>query len=143
MPAEDAVRKASESFYAALARMLNGDAGPMADVWSHGASVTTMHPIGGREVGWSQVETPWKELAKVATEGKVALLDRVVHVSGDMGYEIGIEKGQVAVAGQKIPIEHRVTNVYRREANGWKIVHHHADLSPAMMAALARLRGKG
>jgi ketosteroid isomerase-like protein len=141
MPAEDEVRKASESFYAALDRMLNGDAGPMADVWSHGASVTTMHPVGGREVGWSRVETPWKELAKLATDGKVALLDRVVHVAGDMGYEIGIEKGQVTMAGQKIPIEHRATNVYRREAGGWKIVHHHADLSPAMVAALGRLRG--
>jgi ketosteroid isomerase-like protein len=143
MPAEDEVRKASESFYAALDRMLNGDAGPMADVWSHGASVTTMHPVGGREVGWSQVETPWKELAKLVTEGKAVLHDRVVHVAGDMGYEIGIEKGQVTMAGQKIPIEHRATNVYRREAGGWKIVHHHADLSPAMVAALGRLRGKG
>jgi ketosteroid isomerase-like protein len=105
--------------------------------------VTTMHPVGGREVGWSQVETPWKELAKLAMEGKAALHDRVVHVAGDMGYEIGIEKGQVTMAGQKIPIEHRATNVYRREAGGWKIVHHHADLSPAMVATLGRLRGKG
>jgi ketosteroid isomerase-like protein len=143
MPAEDEVRKASEAFYAALNRMLNGDAGQMAEVWSHGPSVTTMHPVGGREVGWSQVEAPWKELAKVATDGKAALLERVVHVAGDMGYEVGIEKGQVTMAGQKIPIEHRATNVYRREAGGWKIVHHHADLSPTMVAALARLRGKG
>jgi hypothetical protein len=52
----DEVRKASEQFYAALNRMLNGDAGPMADIWSHSAVVTTMHPIGGREVGWATFE---------------------------------------------------------------------------------------
>lgn len=52
----DEVRKASEQFYAALNRMLNGDAGPMADIWSHSAVVTTMHPIGGREVGWAMFE---------------------------------------------------------------------------------------
>ncbi|MCG8606139.1 hypothetical protein MJD09_14270 [bacterium] len=28
--------------------MANGDAGSMADIWSHGADVTVMHPIGGR-----------------------------------------------------------------------------------------------
>jgi len=51
MRVEDEVRKASEDFYAALNRMANGDAGSMADIWSHGADVTAMHPIGGRHVG--------------------------------------------------------------------------------------------
>ena len=55
MSAEDDVRKASEQFYAALNRMANGDALPLADIWSQGAGVTTMHPIGGREVGWDKV----------------------------------------------------------------------------------------
>ena len=50
--AKDEVRKASKQFYAALNRMLNGDAGPLEDIWSHKAIVTTMHPIGGR-VGFS------------------------------------------------------------------------------------------
>jgi hypothetical protein len=54
MSAEDEVRKASEQFYSALNRMLNGDAGPLADIWSHSASVTTLHPLGGREVGWEK-----------------------------------------------------------------------------------------
>ena len=52
MASEDEVRRASEQFYAALNRMLNGDAGPLAAIWAHGLAVTTMHPIGGREVGW-------------------------------------------------------------------------------------------
>jgi ketosteroid isomerase-like protein len=32
-----------------------------------------------------------------------------------------------------------VTNVYRREADGWKMIHHHTDLSPAMLDVLADL----
>lgn len=32
--------------------MANGDARPLSDIWSHGAAVTAMHPIGGRQVGW-------------------------------------------------------------------------------------------
>ena len=50
-----AVRKASKAFYAALNAMAKGDAAPMMAAWSHGATATTMHPIGGREAGWAQV----------------------------------------------------------------------------------------
>ena len=50
MQAEDEVRAASEKFYAASKRMLNGDAASLTDIWSHAVNVTTMHPIGGREV---------------------------------------------------------------------------------------------
>ena len=53
--AEDEVRAASQQFYAALNSAANGDAGPMAAIWSQGTDVTTMHPIGGRQIGWDQV----------------------------------------------------------------------------------------
>jgi ketosteroid isomerase-like protein len=132
MSAEDDVRKASEQFYAALNKMLNGDASQMAGIWSHSATVTTMHPIGGREVGWDKVEGPWNGVASMASNGQAKLIDQVIVASGDMAYEVGVEKGQVTMAGQSIPIEHRVTNVYRREGGAWKIVHHHTDLSTGM-----------
>jgi ketosteroid isomerase-like protein len=141
MSAEDEVRKASTQFYAALNRMLNGDASQMQGVWSHGPGVTTMHPVGGREVGWAQVERPWTELAKLISEGQAGLNDQVVQAAGDLGYEVGAEKGHVTLGGCRVNIDHRVTNIYRREAGAWKIVHHHADVSPAMLEALARLQG--
>jgi hypothetical protein len=40
------VRVASETFYAALNRMLNGNAASLAEIWSHSGDVTTLHPIG-------------------------------------------------------------------------------------------------
>ena len=57
MTTEDEVRAASETFYAALNRMLSGDAGALGEIWSHSSAVTTMHPIGGREVGCPRLET--------------------------------------------------------------------------------------
>ena len=58
----------------------------------------------------------------------------------DLAYELGTEHGQATLAGEQITIEQRVTNVYRREGGEWKIVHHHTDLSPAMLALLERLQ---
>ena len=140
-PAEQDVRRASSAFYAALNSMANGDAGPMADIWSHSDSVTTMHPIGGREVGWEQVEGPWHQVASMSSGGKIVLNDQLVQVSQDLAYEVGTEKGEFTLAGEEISVDARVTNVYRRGADGWKIVHHHADISPAMVELLQRVGG--
>lgn len=142
MSAENEVRQASEQFYAALNRMAHGDASSMPDVWSHSATVTTMHPIGGREVGWDEVKGPWGQVAQMASGGQVNLNDQLIQVSGDMAYEVGTEQGQFTMAGEQVAINHRVTNIYRREAGGWKIVHHHTDLSPAMLEILGRLQAR-
>ena len=140
MSSEDEVRDASARFYAALNRMLDGDSAPLADIWSHGAAVTTMHPIGGRETGWDEVRGSFEQVAQLASGGHADLRDQSIQVAGDMACEVGVEQGQATLAGERITIEQRVTNIYRREAGEWKIVHHHTDLSPAMLDILSRLQ---
>jgi ketosteroid isomerase-like protein len=95
MSTEDEVRQASDRFYAALNRMLNGDAGPMMEVWSHSSDVTTMHPIGGREVGWEQVRVPWEQVAAICSGGQGTLRDPLIRVVGDLAYQVGTEMGGV------------------------------------------------
>src|SRR5258708_14801384 len=99
MTTEDDVHAASTKFYSALNRMLNGDAGPLGDIWSHSATVTTMHPIGGREVGWDQVRGSWEQVAQLTTEGQVTLSDQFIQVGGDTASELGVEPGQFTVSG--------------------------------------------
>jgi ketosteroid isomerase-like protein len=142
MSTDDEVRKASEQFYAALNRMANGDARSLGDIWSQSADVTTMHPIGGREVGWDKVRGSFQQVAEIASEGRIRLDDQLIRVVGDLAYELGSERGQAKFAGQQISLDHRVTNIYRREAGSWKIVHHHTDVSPAMLDVLNRLQTK-
>jgi ketosteroid isomerase-like protein len=140
MSTEDEIRKASEQFYAGLNRMANGERGALADSWSHSATVTTMHPIGGRQVGWDAVRDSFDQVAEMASDGKIGLKDQSIQIAGEMAYEVGIEHGQFKMAGHQISLEHRVTNIYRREAGGWKLVHHHTDTSPAMLDVLSSLQ---
>lgn len=140
MSTEDEVRKASKQFYEALNEMANGDAGALAGVWSHGSAVTAMHPIGGRQVGWDEVGGSFAQVAQLASGGKIALEDQLIRVSGDMAYEVGVERGQIKLGGQQVDIEHRVTNVYQREGGAWKMTHHHTDAAPAMIEALNALQ---
>lgn len=140
MAAEDEVRNASAKFYAAINGMASGDAGQMADAWSQTGTVTAMHPIGGRNEGWDSVRDSFAGVAAIASAGKVELAEQKVHVGTDLAYEIGIERGWATLAGERVEIEQRVTNIYRLEDGQWKMVHHHTDLSPAMLELLSRLQ---
>jgi ketosteroid isomerase-like protein len=142
MSREDEIRKASAQFYVALNRMLNGDAQPLSDIWSHGPTVTTMHPIGGRQVGWNEVRESWEQVAQGASDGKVELKDQLIRVFGDVAYEAGVESPEFKLGGEKVAGQIRVTNIYRREAGAWKMTHHHTDLAPAMVEVLDRLQSR-
>ena len=50
-------------------------------------------------------------------------------VGPDVAYTVEIERFEAKVGGQPEPSEFalRVTCIYRREADGWKLVHRHAD----------------
>ena len=48
---------------------------------------------------------------------------------------MGTEHGQSRVGDETLRIDWRVTNAYRREADGWKIVHH-TDFSKEVAEAL-------
>ena len=140
MSTTDEVRSASNQFYAALNKMVKGNSQSLSDIWSHNSEVTTMHPIGGRQVGWKDVWATWDQTAQVASEGHVELQDQFIRVVGDIAYEIGVEKAGITIAGQKVTDQVRVTNIYQKEGGTWKIVHHHSDLSPVMVEVLNKLQ---
>lgn len=140
MNAEDAVKAASRAFYTALNRMLAGDASALYEIWSHGPTVSTMHPIGNREIGWDKVKASFDEVARTSTGGRVDLFDQVVNVHGDIAYELGVERADFAIANEPLTVDSRVTNIYVRDPDGWKIVHHHGDKSSGILEALKRAR---
>jgi len=140
MPVSPALKQASKSFYAALNQMLKGNPEPMLAVWSQTPAATTMHPIGGCERGWSKVKAPWTQVASLSTGGKVKLKSGRINATKDMAVESGVEVGTAIIAGTTVTINDRVTNVYVRTGREWKIVHHHTDISPEMLAVMQRLQ---
>ena len=130
------VQQASERFYAALTRLVNGDVAPMSNAWSHEEQTSVMHPIGGRQIGWDAIESSWRQVANLASEGQVDLTGRKIEIMGEVAIETGVEQGRSRLSGRTVTFENRVTNIYRRGADGWKMIHHHADVSPAMVEVI-------
>jgi ketosteroid isomerase-like protein len=135
MSQEDEVRNASDRFYSSLSSM---DVTGLTELWSHADDTTTMHPMGGEQVGWQEVRRSFEEAAAGMSDAHVELIDQRIHASGDLAYETGIERGRASLAGEPVEIEQRVTNVYRREDGQWKMVHHHADISTAFVEIMQR-----
>ena len=54
----------------------------------------------------------------------------MAEVAGDMAYTVGIEHTTATVKGEVKTYTLRVTNIYRREAGEWKVVHRHGSAPP-------------
>jgi ketosteroid isomerase-like protein len=141
MTAETEAKQASDQFYAALNQFVaSGDASAIIAVWSQEQGGSTQHPIGGREVGRDQVVSVWEQAGQAFSGGSVTVDDLVViPISDDVAYTVGIERFEGKVGGEQFSGAWRATNIYRREDGGWKIVHHHSDASPELIALLNRL----
>jgi len=63
-----------------------------------------------------------------ATSSDIALI--AAEVGGDLAYTVHREITSATVDGQARDYVLRVTQVYRREAGAWKVVHRHADEQP-------------
>jgi len=142
MAVQDEIRQASDRFYAALNQMLStGDSGPVTAAWTQGQQGSTMHPIGGREIGREQVLATWKQAGPMFSGGRSAVDDlEVIPLTEEVAYTIGTERFEGKVGGEQLHGEWRATNIYRREEGGWKIVHHHCDAASEIQDLLRRLQ---
>lgn len=136
--ATDGVLGAHNAFYAASNLMFAGDAEPMSAVWSHDDDVTDLSPFGDRRLGWKEVRAEFKREAAMKLGGSVVSVDVVVGFSDDMAYTIGVEHAKrMTVDGKPVEVQLRATNIFRLQGGKWKLVHHHADLSAPLEAAVS------
>ncbi|SHH20996.1 nuclear transport factor 2 family protein [Marivita hallyeonensis] len=135
------VSMVSSAFYAALNDMLAGTpvSNEIAPLWLDADGVTAQHPIGGRDIGLNTLAGAFDGVASLAEGGEIALQDQAIAIFGDTAVETGVETGQATLAGKEIALEYRVTNVYTRTEDGWRMVHHHTDLSAPIIDLLASL----
>ena len=55
----------------------------------------------------------------------------VIATSGDLAYTVGFERSHVSIdGGPPADMTLRVTHIYRRIDDCWKLVHRHADFAP-------------
>ena len=121
------VKAAVTKFHDALNTLFTGDAGPMKAVWSHAEDVVYMGPVGGVQVGWTQVEPYWDKQASKKLGGKVDAVDLHITASPTLAIVHCYEKGENVIDGKSQPVNIRVTTTFRKEGGQWKVIGHHTD----------------
>jgi ketosteroid isomerase-like protein len=64
------------------------------------------------------------------SDGEILASEQISgYSSGDLAYTLEIERSRVKVGGAReaTPSSLRVTTIFRREDDGWKVLHRHAD----------------
>ena len=119
-----------EQYHRAVEAVFKGDSSPQERLWSRRDDVTLANPLGPPARGWTEVSTALRRAACQLRDGEVLGSERISGYStGDLAYILEIERSRVKVAGAReaAPSSLRVTTIFRREEDGWKILHRHAD----------------
>lgn len=129
--------KAGEGFRAMLAKvdaaqleLQNGKPAAFKALWSHADDITLSGGFGGTiEKGWEQISRRLDWVGTQFSKGSNTIERLVAYESGDLGYVVQIEHLRFHVPGQmqESRRDYRVTMVFRREPEGWRIFHRQAD----------------
>jgi ketosteroid isomerase-like protein len=98
-------------------------------LWSRADDVTLCGGFGGVERGWKNVTDRLSWVSNKYSDGTRTREEISRMVGADFAYLVQKEvihsrlASQVELSTQEL----RATMVFRREANGWRIVHRHAD----------------
>ena len=121
---------AVEAFRRALDAFLKGDAGPVMEHWSRRDDVTLANPFGPPRRGPAEVIPAIEAAAANFRDGSIRRFDEVSRYStADLGYVVHLEQTEARLRGSEnmTSFTLRVTVIFRREGDSWKVAHRHAD----------------
>ncbi len=114
----------------ALDSIVQGDPTGYKELYSDEDDITLGNPFGGFGKGTAAVYEQLERAASYYRDGRTMSIETVAQAVGaDIAYTVEIERVEGKVGGQQelSEVALRVTCVYRREDDGWKLVHRHAD----------------
>ena len=122
------LQEAHNDLYAALNDMLAGNADPVLAVWSTADDISYAGPFGEFAHGRAPITALFEGQRNL--QGELVVTDVTMVEGIDLGYTTCIEHGSNHVIdGETVNLKHRATNIFRKEADGWHLVHHHTDSS--------------
>ena len=124
------LNKLRDQYHQSVAAFTQGDPDVQKPLWSRRDDVTLANPLGPPAKGFDTVCQIMDSAASQISEGDGYTFDTIAWVeTADLAYEVGIEhnRAKLGDAAETVPYSLRVTTVFRREDDGWKIVHRHAD----------------
>jgi len=115
---------------AASGAYVQGDPEPLSRIVARSSPATFFPPTGGCTQGAEEVAARYARDAGAFERGSSFTFDILHMAAGDgIAYWTGHMRGHARLRGRPdpIPMSLRVTEVFRREGDAWRLVHRHAD----------------
>jgi len=126
----------------AVTGVRNGDPTSFVEQLSTRDPLTLFPASQPSQTGWAHVSQAIRRVASVYSSSNSVEFEVVsAGLSGDLAYLVGYERAASSIKGaapQDLGL--RITQVYRREAGEWRLVHRHADPGPGGSAGVKDLR---
>jgi ketosteroid isomerase-like protein len=119
-----------EQYHRAVDAFVTGDTGPQNALWSRREDVTLANPIGPPARGWDEVEAAMERAASQVREGEPCTYERISgYAAADLAYVVEIQstRAKFGTSEEMGSVSLRVTTIFRREDDEWKVIHRHAD----------------
>ena len=113
-----------------LEAFIQGDPEPQKSMWSRWEGVTLANPFGPPAKGADEVFKATDLAAAAVREGEDLTYEVISsYETADLAYELALQGGRMKLGGSPdmVAVILRVTSVFRREDDGWKVIHRHAD----------------
>ena len=121
---EEAVRAANRAFYRAFEAL---DLNRMAEVWAEHDPLSCIHPDGSLAAGRDAVLGTWRTIFANTPHISFEVRAERIEVRGDLAWVVCTEVLRQSSPGGSAEGAVQATNIFRREADRWKVVHHHAS----------------
>jgi ketosteroid isomerase-like protein len=123
---------------AASSAFVNGDFAPLSQISTQNSPATIFGPKGDCVQDAAKVNEANAKGSKMFKPGSENAFE-VMHTASDenLAYWVGVQRSVVRMQGkeQPVPMDLRVTEIFRREGGQWKLIHRRADrLAPGAEA---------
>jgi ketosteroid isomerase-like protein len=109
---------------------VRGDFGPLGALTPRTGNASFFGPRGGTVKTARKVSQRYEhDAAAFLPVGKTKQQTLHSEADGELGFWVGVQRATAQMKGMKkpVPMNLRVTEIYRRENSGWKLIHRHAD----------------
>lgn len=138
----DSFDQAVEQYHAALREFVKGDPQPALQMFSKRDDVLLCNPFQPFAHGPKEIAEATQRAASHFAEGTTESETVLTFTTADLGYIVDVERFTALVDGKESSGALRVTMIFRREDEGWKLAHRHADPITTLQAAESILQGQ-
>jgi ketosteroid isomerase-like protein len=133
---QDQLRRTVEQLGFANDRMMQGESAPWKALLSQQDDVVLLGAFGGYIQDRAEIDARFDRTAHAYAGGHASFENLATWIGADLACTVDLERHHEQYLAGRGPmtITYRVTHVFRREPEGWKVILRHAD-------ALAEFRG--